>query len=429
MPSRPIHAALSGFWTPTVRLILWLSGLWGGYWALSDSGYFGHFMGAWSFLALAFILWERLRRTQGKLPFGLELLNNIFADVILLDKDGKIVFANHYAIPDAELRKAAIGKTVLEFGKLAQRNPAISLKRVEAIQIASQQGKEYEWEEKVLLEGREIHYIRRITPVHQNGKLTNLIFYGLEITARKKAEELALQREKIQTTINYFSRSLFRVNNEEDILWDIAKNCIRELGFVDAVIYTLDPVREVLIQRAAYGNKEDGEFAIYEPIEIPLGEGIVGSVALTGKAEIVANTSEDSRYILDDAMRLSELAVPIIGPRGILGVIDSEHPEPGFYTDEHLAILTTIASIAANKILRARTVEALEKAKEKAEQATAAKSNFLSSMSHEIRTPLNAVIGISHLLAEELSDTEHLMSLEDIEMFIGIKARLRMFRI
>ncbi|MEL6844399.1 MAG: hypothetical protein AAFP02_14400, partial [Bacteroidota bacterium] len=256
MPSRPIHAALSGFWTPTVRLILWLSGLWGGYWALSDSGYFGHFMGAWSFLALAFILWERLRRTQGKLPFGLELLNNIFADVILLDKDGKIVFANHYAIPDAELRNAAIGKTVLEFGKLAQRNPAISLKRVEAIQIASQQGKEYEWEEKVLLEGREIHYIRRITPVHQNGKLTNLIFYGLEITARKKAEELALQREKIQTTINYFSRSLFRVNNEEDILWDIAKNCIRELGFVDAVIYTLDPVREVLIQRAAYGNKE-----------------------------------------------------------------------------------------------------------------------------------------------------------------------------
>ncbi|MEL6591606.1 MAG: response regulator, partial [Bacteroidota bacterium] len=204
------------------------------------------------------------------------------------------------------------------------------------------------------------------------------------------------------------------VNNEEDILWDIAKNCIRELGFVDAVIYTLDPVREVLIQRAAYGNKEDGEFAIYEPIEIPLGEGIVGSVALTGKAEIVANTSEDSRYILDDAMRLSELAVPIIGPRGILGVIDSEHPEPGFYTDEHLAILTTIASIAANKILRARTVEALEKAKEKAEQATAAKSNFLSSMSHEIRTPLNAVIGISHLLAEELSDTEHLMSLETL---------------
>lgn len=43
----------------------------------------------------------------------------------------------------------------------------------------------------------------------------------------------------------------------------------------------------------------------------------------------------------------------------------------------------------------------LEKAKTKAEEATMAKAQFLSTMSHEIRTPMNAVIGLTNLLIED----------------------------
>lgn len=54
-------------------------------------------------------------------------------------------------------------------------------------------------------------------------------------------------------------------------------------------------------------------------------------------------------------------------------------------------------------------------AKEKAEQASKVKSQFLSIMSHEIRTPMNAVIGMAHLLIEDNPRPDQLENLKTLQ--------------
>ena len=68
----------------------------------------------------------------------------------------------------------------------------------------------------------------------------------------------------------------------------------------------------------------------------------------------------------------------------------------------------------ANDLLKDKNIE-LTLAKEKAERASLAKAQFLSTITHELRTPLYAVTGLTHLLLEEdpkPDQKEHLNSLK-----------------
>jgi putative methionine-R-sulfoxide reductase with GAF domain len=188
-------------------------------------------------------------------------------------------------------------------------------------------------------------------------------FAWLFISRNKKIKE---QQDEIEMeqAINYFATNMYPEQTVDTILWEVARSCIARLGFEDCVIYLLDEKRGVLVQKAAHGPKSPAPNVIEHLIEIPMGKGIVGSVAVSGVAEIIADTTKDPRYLVDDAFRYSEITVPIISDGKVLGVIDCEHSKKGFFTQKHFSILNTIASLCANKITRTLAEE--EKARAQA---------------------------------------------------------------
>ena len=234
-------------------------------------------------------------------------------------------------------------------------------------------------------------------------------------------EEVSGQGERTSylEVLHQFALSQAELDNLDEIVWNIAKTAIAELGFEDCVVYLLDDAGKTLVQKSAHGPKNPSATDIANLIEIPVGEGIVGSVAASGKVELVSDTSHDSRYIVDDQSRPSELAVPIVHDGRVIGVLDSEHSQKNFFTAEHVKLFTTIASLASTRIDTALAMERLQRtvikleatearlanqaqdlreANKLAEQASNAKSQFLANMSHEIRTPMTAIVGYGDLL-------------------------------
>ena len=113
--------------------------------------------------------------------------------------------------------------------------------------------------------------------------------------------------DEVEQVLISFSASVLNKETAEEVYWSLAKNVISRLGFVDCVIYSVNRRTRSLVQRAAYGPKSPAKQVILRPLTIPLGAGITGSVAQTGRAEKIADTSKDPRYIVDDEARFAEL--------------------------------------------------------------------------------------------------------------------------
>ncbi|WNC70199.1 ATP-binding protein [Thalassotalea nanhaiensis] len=148
--------------------------------------------------------------------------------------------------------------------------------------------------------------------------------------------------------INDFALAMLEQASLDDLLWSIAQGVGDIMEFEDCVIYLR--AEQVLIQVSAFGIKNPKDRQIYERIEIPMGQGIVGTVAETKVAEIVPDTMLDSRYIFDQYSGRSELTVPVIYEGETIAVIDSESKFINNYTKSEQELLQIVANIIAPRI-------------------------------------------------------------------------------
>lgn len=91
-----------------------------------------------------------------------------------------------------------------------------------------------------------------------------------------------------------------------------------------------------------------------ERARVKLGEGVTGQAAQSRQAVLVDDVTQDPKYIAAIANVRSELAVPLITKNRVIGVIDLEARNPGYFTEEHSRLLTLVASRIAGGIENAQ---------------------------------------------------------------------------
>jgi GAF domain-containing protein len=87
-----------------------------------------------------------------------------------------------------------------------------------------------------------------------------------------------------------------------------------------------------------------------EHTKIPIGKGICGSAAATGKTEIIDDVSSDSRYLSCFISTRSEIVVPIKKDDKIIAEIDIDSDKKNAFTKEDKDFLEKIADMLSKHI-------------------------------------------------------------------------------
>jgi signal transduction histidine kinase/putative methionine-R-sulfoxide reductase with GAF domain len=141
---------------------------------------------------------------------------------------------------------------------------------------------------------------------------------------------------------------------DEDTLIEEVTRIIGEALFPDNFgIMLLEDEDGPLVPHHSYrGGVEEGE-----PVPVPIGRGITGRVARTGRSMRVPDTAREPVYFAADPKTQSELCVPIKLGERVIGVINAENARRDAYSLNDERLLTTVAGQLASAIGRLRLLE------------------------------------------------------------------------
>lgn len=194
-------------------------------------------------------------------------------------------------------------------------------------------------------------------------------------------------------------------------------------------VYIYDESSRSLILQAGTGIAGEKMKAAHKAVSI---DDVPSRVAQAGRERqpvVINDVSSLDAFIVDPQLpeTCSEVAFPMLIQHRLIGVLNAQSKTAGYFTDEFLQVLGTLAEQIAIAITNARLFEEQKKVAEELRRVDEMKSQFLASMSHELRTPMNAIINFvdavssglvgplndeqKDLLGQSLQSSQHLLHL------------------
>jgi sigma-B regulation protein RsbU (phosphoserine phosphatase) len=173
------------------------------------------------------------------------------------------------------------------------------------------------------------------------------------------------ERQYVDTleTLAEIGREMSSILDLDVLLTRIASLTKRLIDYRTFGILLLNEATQELDMKFAVRYGEDATSK-----RVKLGQGLVGWAALHKEPVLVADVSQDPRYLNLVSDARSELVIPMLIKDRCIGVFDLESPELDAFTKEHRELLTLLASQAAVAIENARLYEEVRDKEERIEK-------------------------------------------------------------